>query len=91
VGRFSSHVKERPSRLFLVDPKRDRVRQIDHSYDGSPRTSEGVGRYNIAFDLPSPDISPDGRFVSAFSKWVNNRRSFYKRDKLLAQPLKPTC
>lgn len=70
---FNSHVRERPSRLVLVDTKRGRVRQIDDSYDGSPRTSAGVGRFNIAFALPGADITPDGRFVvfvSAFSNLV---------------------
>ena len=70
---LTSHVKDRPGRLFLVDTELDRLRQIDDSYDGAPRTSEGVGRYNIAFHGGEPEITPDGRFVvfiSAFSNLV---------------------
>jgi Tol biopolymer transport system component len=60
---FTSHVKDRPGRLFLVDTELDRLRQIDDSYDGAPRASEGVGRYSIAFHGGEPEITPDGRFV----------------------------
>lgn len=68
---FDSHVKERPSRLFLVDTKHGRVRQIDISFDGSPRRSEGVGRYNIAFSGADADVTPDGRFVVFNSPFSN--------------------
>jgi Tol biopolymer transport system component len=70
---FASYVKTSPSRVFLMDTQRNRVRRIDDSFDGGPRTSEGVGRYNVAFDAPNPQITPDGRFVvfsSAFSNLV---------------------
>ena len=71
---FSSRVGgvgDRPLRLFLVDTKRQRVRQIDDSFDGGPRESKGVGRYNVAG--LGPQISPNGRFVvfsAAFSNIV---------------------
>jgi Tol biopolymer transport system component len=68
---FTSRVKERPSRLFLVDTEHGRVRQIDISHDGSARTSEGVGRYNVAFYGGDPEITPDGRFVVFTSPFSN--------------------
>lgn len=70
---FTSHVKDRPSRLFLVDVDRGRVRRIDKTFNGDPRRSEGIGRYNIARGILHPDITPDGRFVvftSGFSNLV---------------------
>ncbi len=68
---FTSHVRDRPSRLFLIDTKRDRVRQIDVSFDGAPRTSEGVGRYNTSLAVQNPEITPDGRFVVFTSPFSN--------------------
>lgn len=75
---FSSRIKSRPSRLFLMDTERNRVRQIDTPFGGDARTSEGVGRYNIAFAAPNPDMTPDGRFIvftSAFSNLVRGDRN----------------
>lgn len=68
---FSSRVRDRPGRLFLVDTKRDRVRQVDDSFDGTTRTSEGVGRYNTSFAVQDPEITPDGRFVVFTSPFSN--------------------
>jgi Tol biopolymer transport system component len=50
---------------------RGRVRQIDRSFDGGPRRSEGVGRYNSAFAVLDPGITPDGRFVVFTSAFAN--------------------
>lgn len=68
---FASHVRDRPSRLFLVDTKRDHVRQIDDSFDGTTRTSEGMDRYNTSFAGQDPQITPDGRFVVFTSPFSN--------------------
>jgi Tol biopolymer transport system component len=68
---FSSHVKERPSRVFLVDTKRRAVSQIDASFDGRPRKSPGVRRYHISLSLPDPEITPDGRYVIFSSPFSN--------------------
>jgi TolB protein len=75
---FTSHVEERPSRLFLVDVKRDRVLRIDKTVDSGPRRAPGIGRYSIARGILDPGITPDGRFVvftSGFSNLVRGDRN----------------
>jgi hypothetical protein len=75
---FVSYVRDDPGRLFLADTARDTIVRIDRSFKGGRPTSEGVGRYNVAFSGGYPEITPDGRYVvfaSAFSDLVPNDRN----------------
>jgi Tol biopolymer transport system component len=68
---FTSTVLDRDSRLFLMDTKHNRVRQLDDAYDGGRRTDPGIPRYTVARYGGEPQITPDGRYVAFISHFSN--------------------